>query len=551
MSSIITGILSTTVGLLWNKARDKTAEKLRGGDVTDAKVREMVVGELNDIKTKLDGLSRAHLLSSYSFLREGVELLNVCLDQSTQEDRGESSGMPSSDVASAILLNEVLQLTCAVERIKIKSRAEYEPAKERFKDARRRATEAFCNEALKIEDRIFVAKLRVVSEVLENLESPETAITECLSFLRDLHSLRAIREIFYVYLGGGVKSSLGKEKRAANVKSVMMINCVLFQFTFTFGGKLSDRLNWPAGTIELGNGSFNPVLEWQRISSRKYMAGELGQLLNVLVLDQGIVPRLASVNSNREIVVRHGVDEIKIIFNTGETKVVKLPEPEGEFYPRKIFSIAVDKDDIIYVVSTIQTRSETEVVYSYVLTMLDDGHDVKHVCSLDFLNENSEFYSVVILAINKNNDIIMIRDDDPCVYVCDNSGKLKHKFERDLGLYSPLMLSISNKNEIIISADDGEAVNFYAEEGNVKSKIKLPEGHEIRGISFHYVLGKTIILTFVSEKESVFLLCYSDRGKLESSTFCCDYRGNEWFPFITSHPAGPFAVVKEKSMTFI
>ena len=90
------------MGLLWNKARDKTAEKLRGGDVTDAKVREMVVRELNDIKTKLDGLSRAHLLSSYSFLR-GVELLNVCLDQSTQEDRGESSGMPSSDVASAIL----------------------------------------------------------------------------------------------------------------------------------------------------------------------------------------------------------------------------------------------------------------------------------------------------------------------------------------------------------------------------------------------------------------------------------------------------------------
>ena len=550
MPSIITGILSTTVGLLWNKARDKTAEKLQGGDVTDAKVREIVVLELNDIKTKLDGLSRAHLLSSYSFLREGVELLNVCLDQSMQEDRGESSTMPSSDVASAIL-NEVLQLTCAVEKIKTKSCAEYESAKERFKDARRKATESFCNEALKIEDRIFAAKLRIVSEILENLECPKTAITGCLSFLRHLHNLRAIREIFSVYLNGGVKSLLGKEERAANVKSVMTINSVLFQFTLRFGDKLTDRLNWPAGTIELGDGSFNPVLEWQRISSRKSMAGELGQLPNVLVLDQGIVPRLASVNSHREIVVRHGVDEIKIIFNTAETKVVKLPEPEGEFSPRKIFSIAVDKDDIIYVVSTIQTRSETEVLYSYVLTMLDDGHDVKQVCSLDFLNESSEFYSVVILAINKNNDIIMIRDDDPCFYVCDNSGKLKHKFERDLGLYSPLMLSISNKNEIMIPTDDGEAVKFYLEEGNVKSKIKLPDGHKIRGISFHYVLGKIIILTFLSEKESVFLLCYSDRGELESSTFCCDYRGNEWFPFITSHPAGPFAVVREKSITFI
>ena len=145
MSSIITGILSTTVGLLWNKARDKTAEKLQGGGVTAAKVREIIVRELNDIKTKLDGLSRAHLLSSYSFLREGVELLNVCLDQSTQEDRGEPSTMPSSDIASEILNEVLLQLTCAVEKIKIKSCAELESAKKRFEDARRKATEAFCN----------------------------------------------------------------------------------------------------------------------------------------------------------------------------------------------------------------------------------------------------------------------------------------------------------------------------------------------------------------------------------------------------------------------
>ena len=30
MSSIITGVLSSTLGLLWNKARDATAESLKG-----------------------------------------------------------------------------------------------------------------------------------------------------------------------------------------------------------------------------------------------------------------------------------------------------------------------------------------------------------------------------------------------------------------------------------------------------------------------------------------------------------------------------------------
>ena len=419
---IITGILNSTVGLLCNKIRDSTAAKLQHGDVTDTKIREIVIRELNDIKTKLDGLSRKDLLSSYSFLREGVELLNVSLDQSTQEDRSESSTM-SSDVASA-LLKEVLALTRAVG--KIKSCTEFELAKERFKDARKKATEAFCNEALGIDDRIFAAKLRVVSEILENLESPKAAITGCLSFLRDLHSLPAMREIFSVYLNGGVKSLLGKEERAANVKSVMLINYVLYQFTFKFS-QSTDRLNWPAGKIELGDRIFNPVLEWEKVSSKKSMGGELGERPNELVLDERIYPSFCAVNSHGEIIAAHSRDEIKIISRTGELKVVKLPEPEGPYIQQEICKIAVDKDNNIHVVCYLETRTPgTDVVSSYVLNVLDDSYNVKHACTLDFLKRQSRrFY--INMAVNKDNDIIMIRDDDPSVYVCDNSGKLKHK----------------------------------------------------------------------------------------------------------------------------
>ncbi|CAB4010219.1 Hypothetical predicted protein [Paramuricea clavata] len=100
MSLIVTSILSSTIGLLWNKARDATAKGLQDGDITDAKIREIVMRELNDIKTKIDGLSRKDLLSSYSFLQEGVQLLNVSLDKSkdeqnavvsqSEDDRGEA-----------------------------------------------------------------------------------------------------------------------------------------------------------------------------------------------------------------------------------------------------------------------------------------------------------------------------------------------------------------------------------------------------------------------------------------------------------------------------
>ena len=55
MSSIITSVLNLTFGLLWKKVRDHTANQLKEGDMTDEKCRQLIVRELDDIKTKLDG----------------------------------------------------------------------------------------------------------------------------------------------------------------------------------------------------------------------------------------------------------------------------------------------------------------------------------------------------------------------------------------------------------------------------------------------------------------------------------------------------------------
>ena len=86
MSSIITSILSSTAGVLWNKARSKTAEKLRDGDVTNARISEIVVRELDDIK-KLDGLSRKDLLSSCTLVQEGIDMLYLSLSKLNLEQK--------------------------------------------------------------------------------------------------------------------------------------------------------------------------------------------------------------------------------------------------------------------------------------------------------------------------------------------------------------------------------------------------------------------------------------------------------------------------------
>ena len=305
MTSIVTSILSSTGGLLWNKARDSAAAKLKDGDLMDATICELS-----------------------SFLQQGVDLLCISLNKSkleqkaviqpTQQDRGETSRMSSGGGGVESTLNEILELPHAMGEVKIYSDKEFESAKEMFKDARKRATHAVFNEALNINNRIFAAKLRVISEILEFFDCPEKAITGCLSFLQDLHSrLPAIREIFSAYLSRA-KSLFGNENRSRGrrveaVKSVMLINYLLYQFNLKFSSrKLTDKFIWPV-TIQLDNGrNFNPILDWREIATRKSMGDELSQLRDPykLMLDEKVIPVLSAMNNRKLVVVEEKGDEI-------------------------------------------------------------------------------------------------------------------------------------------------------------------------------------------------------------------------------------------------
>jgi hypothetical protein len=111
-------------------------------------------------------------------------------------------------------------------------------------------------------------------------------------------------------------------------------------------------------------------------------------------------------------------------------------------------------------------------------------------------------------------------------------------------------LGISGQDEIMIPSYDDRAVEIYSAEGNLKSTVKLPEGHEVYGLAFNYVICKIIVLTFVEEKDSYFLLCYTEAGELETTTFFSKTIDTDDWPKIKSHPSGPVAIVREKSITF-
>ena len=582
MASIVTKMLSSIVGLLVNKARDSAADKLKDGDVTDAKIREFVVRELNDVKKKLDGLSRAPLLSSLGFLKQGINLLkdsliNKSMDEQKDVDKPTDEQALSTIMSSSVqseILNEALPLSQAMEKLNIVSQGHFECAKERFKDARTRAFDAFFNQALSIEDRLMAAKLHIVATILECLESPEHAVTSCLSFLEELHGLSAIAEIFSVYLNRGfIMSRLNKAERVECVKSVMLVNYTLFQFVSKFSSKYTSAYAWP--TIELAERSFNPILHWQEVSTRKSMGDELNQLPNRLILDEDIIPAYSAVNSHGDvIVVGKYPDNIHIISYTGESKVVNLPAAarEGKVIEQFIAGRAVDKNNNVYVVTWLHTSTENSDVGSYVLDVLDENYNVKQDSHrLEYFDTTGSDHAII--AITKKNNIVVIQDYyvDPQAHICDNIEKLKHKFEPHRSLRAGSLshvrwrldqqrrveqrrvqkLGICGQDEIMISSDDGQAVEIYSKEGNLKSTIKLPEGHKVRGLAFHYVICKIIVLTFVEKKDSYFLLYYTEAGELETTTFFSERMGDEELCNIHSHPSGPVAIVRKKSITFL
>ncbi len=269
--SIIVNLISSTLGLVLNKARSSAAEKLKDGDTTDEKLRDVIIEDLDDINTKIDALSRKDLRSSYCFLKEGVVTLNLALDDATDEQittRGpndapnEGSQTTATNESESGILNHAIALSHAIQKLNNTSTSvngRLVSAKERFKAALEEATRAFCNEALSLPDRIMAAKLRVVSKILECLQDTKAAAACCMLFLEELHNLPGIGETFTTYFKGGMRSKFYKDSRLENVKSVLSLNFAILEFAAKFSSELPNMKNWPRIHLSTRNKTIHPL----------------------------------------------------------------------------------------------------------------------------------------------------------------------------------------------------------------------------------------------------------------------------------------------------
>ena len=284
MSSIVTLVFNTTIGWLVNKGRDMTAERLKEGDVADQKIRDLIVREVEDIKSKLDGLSRKDLLAAVDSFKTGIRYFFEVFDVKPSSQA--NVGITDENLSEHDLEEAMKTVSVAAEMRKLEEmgfnetvKNNFLQAKKRFEMAREKATEASNNEGLKIFDWITAIRYRVMATVLESVVETvgatgdmslsslkialKNALPECEECLQKLHSLPAVQDNFKVELDKAVlnvRGRYGKDERRKIISTVCQVNRAIYNATRAVG---RDTLVWPL--VDIGEEKVDPLRN-ERIS---------------------------------------------------------------------------------------------------------------------------------------------------------------------------------------------------------------------------------------------------------------------------------------------
>ena len=321
---------------------------------------------------KLSQFSQKDLQASISFFNEGFLYLCKVIGEGsgviTERDEVEGVSRKSKEkaLAGSIKDHDIIPSTALLEAIiRFKNFKEMDDsaakaltdAKERFRDARKKATKAFWNEVLGDRERIFAARYRVFSTLLEKVDSPEDALGACELCLRELHALPAVKK--------GFEENGGSQIIQADVRDLNSCVCDVTQVT----GGVGAFLSWPC--VVVGERRVDPLHHEEMMSSHCCTSKSFGLEGD----DEQKLTFAWSITSNArgDFVVPDRVDRnIKIFDSNG--KFVRTVDPFAD-EPRsedEIWNIACDSQDNIYVLTL--HRAESVAISSLVYMLDKDDH---------------------------------------------------------------------------------------------------------------------------------------------------------------------------------
>jgi len=171
--------------LIGNKIRDQIVIDLKRSDVTGQCFRELIIQPVAELKEKLHGLARVDLLSSLNFIEEGLNLLHEFLERVPVEENQDKVDATNLVKCLAVPLDSPDGPRKALHSSDIDKLANsiLEEAKHKFEESTKCAVRAISNDALKLNERVFAARLRIIGTILTHLDSIPICLIECKCFL--------------------------------------------------------------------------------------------------------------------------------------------------------------------------------------------------------------------------------------------------------------------------------------------------------------------------------------------------------------------------------
>ena len=593
MSAIVSGIVNSTLGLLCNKLRDYTAQRLNEGDISDSQCRQMVVREIDDIKQKLDGLSRKDLLASLSFFKEAVTDLYIslttcgesCEKPSTSQAHTEDDEREGATATMAVeqfpvkqvegdAIDTAFDLHKLIGNLKIASEERYQSAKKSFEEAKRLATEAFNNTALSTEDRVMASKLRIASRILGCLDDQEAAVHGCLLYLKELHDLPAIQAMFTVWQEKGFTSRLrarfNQTKRKVMVESIQAINEFLLNLTLQYTKMKMGVLNWPI--INISKGIYYPILGnkeiMKKLEQRRYreQVPWISQHHGQTIYGNCAVTSTGKILS--ETLSQNNQPDLKITETNGECLIFcTIPSDKDGDILNEICCFAVDENDNVYIVIENPSRYENVSTQYKLLTFDENGNAIADR-ALDII----EMLRFPQMTVTKDGKLVIYCHRIKSIYICDSTNA-----EEDYKILLPLKnvhsgyvgmprFTVSDQNEIIsafrkIGSDGPFVVQIITIDGKLKCEVQVPTTiHSTKlanlDVAFDYV-NKTILVSVFSnalykvEKTDKFsvtsLFIFSMAGEVLQELTIRGLSPHK----LTSHPNGPVTMVSNYTATIL
>lgn len=510
VSAIVKAGISAAVQRAKGASDDRT---LQTG--VDQNVVSEIKRDIDYNKSKLDGIVTKDLLASESFFDEGFlylckvfEVVSSCDDGkvTAQAEATVEGGKSKVSFSSAAAWLQMLTLAKKLKDLDESARRALCDAKERFKDARRKATKAFCNEALQTSQRILAMRYRVAATILEKIDYPEEALPACKSCLEELHST-AVVQLHYFQ----------RQAIRADVRDLNSLICDVTQL-ISGGGWL---LTWPC----IGDEKIDPLHDrTEDHCCQTWSFGQKGEDEHKLKFAWSIAS-----NSRGEFIVGDRVDRnIKVFDESGAFLHCLYPfadEKQSE-YEQEIWNVACDQQDNIYVL-VLRRNHDGQANLSEVDVFNEHGYLAQRFA----LTEGFRGYSLTVDEFSRvlvtGGSFTGVHNDKVEVYYSD--GEFLQSFGKE----------ILNDAQDITATFDGYSLVLDADEDSTCLRVFSAQGHQLNRFSVQGSISDTgAAVVFHRGSENVLVATLQSENRLQVSMYSKEFKFVRVIRF--EQEAGPF-----------